>query len=220
MADPASAAPTHSPADIVVTGHLCVDLIPQMEMVESLTRMQPGHLAEVGPMMVSTGGSASNVTLALHKLGVRVALMAPVGDDLMGQAVIGYLRAIDPALTEDMTVMPGQAGSYTLVLSPAKLDRTFLHAAGTNAFFGPTSIDFERVARARILHLGYPPLLPRLIENKGEALEEIYRRAKEAGAVTSMDMVMTNPDGPNANADWRTILDRTLPYVDIFLPSI
>src|SRR5262249_30990426 len=48
----------------------------------------------------------------------------------------------------------------------------------------------------------------------------IYRRAKEVGAVTSMDMVMTNPDGPNANADWRTILARTLPYVDIFLPSI
>ena len=40
------------------------------------------------------------------------------------------------------------------------------------------------------------------------------------GAATALDMSMPDQDGPSGQIDWRPVLTNTLPYVDIFLPSI
>jgi sugar/nucleoside kinase (ribokinase family) len=47
----------------------------------------------------------------------------------------------------------------------------------------------------------------------------MYRRAKATGVTTSLDMALPGVDTPAGRADWPTILRRTLPYVDVFLPS-
>ena len=36
---------------------------------------------------------------------------------------------------------------------------------------------------------------------------------------TSLDMSLADPNAPSGRADWRGILNRVMPYVDIFLPS-
>ncbi|MEO8613419.1 MAG: PfkB family carbohydrate kinase, partial [Chloroflexota bacterium] len=48
----------------------------------------------------------------------------------------------------------------------------------------------------------------------------ILERAKSSGAVTSVDMTLPDAQRPSGQADWRTIFVRTLPYTDIFIPSI
>jgi sugar/nucleoside kinase (ribokinase family) len=191
-----------------------------MENVPLAGLSQPGRLYDVGEMLFGTGGAVSNTGLALQQLGIDVRLMAAVGDDILGQAIISLLTARAPELARSISMLPGGASSYSIVLSPAKVDRIFLHCSGTNGVFDSNSVNYDEIARAKILHVGYPPLLPRLIASDGDELERLYRRAKSTGVITSLDTSLPDPNGFSGRVDWRTILSRTLPYVDIFVPSI
>jgi sugar/nucleoside kinase (ribokinase family) len=209
-----------SPIDVIVSGHLCLDLLPDLAKVKPETLLIPGHLSEAGPISISTGGAVSNTGLALHRLGVNLRLMAGVGSDLLGRVIVEFLNARDPSLSELITTIPNQPSSYTVVLSPLNADRAFIHCTGTNDTFGVDSINYELLSQARIFHLGYPPLLPRLMLHDGEETELIYKKAKETGIVTSLDMTLPDANGVSGRVNWRRLLERTLPYVDIFLPSI
>lgn len=206
--------------DIIVSGHLCLDLIPSMGHVPLHALGTPGRLFEVGSLAISTGGAVSNTGLALHRLGVNVGLMATVGDDLVGQAIISFLEQRDPALSRWIRVQSGQSSSYTIVLSPENVDRIFLHSPATNSTFGAESIDYSQLAGVKLFHLGYPPILPRLMMNDGEELEAIYQRVKQTGVITSLDTSLPDPSGISGQVNWGKLLHRTLPFVDIFIPSI
>jgi sugar/nucleoside kinase (ribokinase family) len=206
--------------EIIVSGHLCMDLIPQMAHVPIEALSAPGQVSVVGPLVGSTGGVVSNTGLALQRLGVDVRLMASVGDDLLGQQILQALEARDPALGRLIRVLPGRASSYTVVLAPQQTDRIFLHYPGTNVDFDQGDVDFAMMAGAKLFHLGYPSVLPRLMERNGEALAEIFAQAKATGVVTSLDTAFPDPSSASGQADWLAILRRTLPHVDVFVPSI
>ena len=57
---------------IVVAGHVCLDIIPAWDPAggDVQSRMVSGALLNVGPATLSTGGAVSNVGIALHRLGV------------------------------------------------------------------------------------------------------------------------------------------------------
>ncbi|MEP7291823.1 MAG: PfkB family carbohydrate kinase, partial [Chloroflexota bacterium] len=207
------------PIDIIVAGHLCLDLLPEMEHVLLSDLTSPGHLFETGPMRFSTGGAVSNTGLALHRLGVNVRLMSNRGDDLIGRMIVSFLEARDPVLGQHIRARQGVASSYTVVLSPEKVDRIFLHCTGTNAEFASEDIDYVLVEQAKLFHLGYPALLPGLTANDGNELTRLFQRVKDAGAITSLDTSLPDPEGASGRVHWRTVLQRTLPYVDIFVPS-
>ena len=57
-------------------------------------------------------------------------------------------------------------------------------------------------------------------KNEGAELLQIFEIAKSAGAITSLDMALPDPTSDSGNAPWQKILEKVLPYVDIFLPSI
>lgn len=59
-----------------------------------------------------------------------------------------------------------------------------------------------------------------LYENDGDELLKIFRKAKSSGAVTSLDVSLPDPNSHSGKVNWEVILKKTLPYVDIFLPSI
>ena len=206
--------------EVIVSGHLCLDLIPSMAHVPLHELATPSRLFEVGELSLATGGAVSNTGQALHRLGINVRLMALVGDDLLGRVIIAALKERDPRLSEMIAIQPGEVSSYTVVLTPQNADRIFLHCTGTNRIFGQAHIDFSLLEKARLFHLGYPPALPRLTAHNGAELEAVYRRAKETGVVTSMDMSVPDPEGASGRLDWAAILRRTLPHVDIFVPSI
>jgi sugar/nucleoside kinase (ribokinase family) len=50
-------------------------------------------------------------------------------------------------------------------------------------------------------------------------LAEIFCRVKELDVTTSLDVTMPDLNSPSGQADWRAILERVMPYVDLFLPS-
>ncbi len=207
-------------AEIIAGGHLCLDLLPRMSNVPLEGVASPGKLFEIDPLDMATGGSVSNTGLALQRLGADVGLMGTVGDDLLGRVIIAMLKDRDPALSEMVRVVEGAASSYSVLLSPGNSDRIVLHCTGTNATFDAADIDFDKFANAKIFHLGYPPILPKLIDNDGDQLTEVYRRAKATGVVTSMDMALPDPNSYAGNVNWPLILEKTLPFVDVFIPSI
>ena len=59
-----------------------------------------------------------------------------------------------------------------------------------------------------------------MYEDEGEELAGIFRRVKEAGLTTSLDMAAVDPDSDAGKADWGKILEKVLPYVDYFVPSV
>jgi sugar/nucleoside kinase (ribokinase family) len=206
--------------DIIVAGQLCLDLHPAMRHIPPNALSRAGKLWEVGAMTLTTGGAVGNTGLALHQLGVRVGLMSSVGDDFVGRGILDVLRQHDAALTDKVRVLSGEASAYTIVLAPKDADRTFLSHLGTNLSFDSAAIDFEQVAQTPLFHLGYPTVLPRLYANDGAELTAIFQRAKQRGAVTSLDLTLPDTHSPAGNVDWRKILQNSLPYVDIFVPSI
>ena len=207
----------------VVAGHLCLDIIPQLadsarDQFEKVFR--PGRLLHVGPAIFSTGGAVSNTGLALHKLGIPTRLMGKVGDDLLGQAVRQVVETYGSHLTEDMIVDETATTSYTIIINPPGLDRIFLHCPGANDTFSAADVRYDVVAETALFHFGYPPLMKRMFEDNGDQLVQIYRRVKELGVTTSLDMAIPDPTAAAGRAPWLTILRAVMPYVDLFLPSI
>ena len=207
-------------ADVVVAGHIALDILPDMSMLTPGQVIDAGKVYEIGNISYSTGGAVSNTGLALHRLGVNVELLAAVGDDWVGQAIMGYVRSFGIGLDENIQVVPGAASPYTVVIEPQNHDRTLLTNTGVYKDYDLSNIDLGRVKAAKLFHLGYPTLLPRLYQDDGAGFLALLRAVKETGVITSIDTSLPPPDSASGRADWRTILSRCLPYVDIFVPSI
>ncbi|MBN2582923.1 MAG: carbohydrate kinase family protein [Planctomycetes bacterium] len=209
-------------ADVVVAGHTCLDIIPSLDGAEGAPGqlIVPGTLVTVGPAVVATGGAVPNTGIALHRLGVAARLMGKLGDDLLGRVVLDILRGHDPALAEDMIVAPGEHTSYSVVINPPGVDRTFLHYTGPNDTFAAADLPYDRVAGARVFHFGYPPLMRRMFADGGRELATMLRKVRDLGVAVSLDMSLPDLAGEAGRADWEDLLQRVLPHVDLYLPSL
>ena len=207
--------------EIIVAGHLCLDIIPGLQNL-NIQRPEdffvPGKLVDSSPAVVSTGGCVSNTGLGLVKMGINAALMGKVGEDSFGR-IIKMIFRDDWGVTNGLIVDKKSVTSHTTVISPKGYDRMFLHCPGANDTFSMSDIDFDLVAKAKHFHFGYPPLMRNMYVNDGEELVKIFRRAKECGVTTSLDMALPDPDSESGRVNWRTVLENVLPYVDIYLPS-
>lgn len=210
----------NSQVEIVVAGHICLDMFPDLGGLAPGALEAHGRLFQIGGLRVTTGGLVANVGVALHRLGVSVRLLTTVGDDLAGIFTLEVLRRVSPELARCIRVREQTDSSYTLVLARPGGDRLFLHFPGPNADFTANDLDFARVEGARWFHFGYPPLLPHTFAENGAMLIEIMREGRAAGAVTSLDFTLPDPATPSGMADWPRILQRVLPDVDVFVPSL
>lgn len=209
--------------EIVVAGHVCLDIIPTIQSNTSKSPNEwfsPGRLLQIGKAITATGGTVANTGVALYRLGKKPLLVGKVGKDIFGTTVLKSLSDIDENLTKHMIVSETEATSYTIVLSPPGVDRAFLHYPGTNDTFGVRDVPFDQLTNTRLFHFGYPPLMKKIFEDDGLELRALFHKAKKQGMTTSLDMAMPDPHGLSGQVDWRTVLKNTLPYVDIFLPSI
>ncbi|HLO32090.1 MAG TPA: carbohydrate kinase family protein [Anaerolineales bacterium] len=212
-----------SDLEAVVAGHICLDLHPDLsgaarEPFEKIFR--PGHLIASGPVSFATGGAVSNTGLALHRLGVRTKLVGKVGDDQFGETVCRIIASHGENLTDCMIIDPASGTSYTVIINYPGVDRIFLHSSGVNDTFQAHDIPYQLLNQARLFHFGYPPLMRATFTANGTALADIFRRARNTGITTSLDMAFPDPASEAGRADWQSILQGVLPYVDIFIPSV
>ena len=198
---------------VLVAGHLCLEVTPSLSGGLDLS---PGRLTEAGPATLGTGGAVSLVGRALHTLGLPVRLVGMVGDDPFG----GLVRDLLGELAGDLSVCPGAATSYTVVLPLSRTERAFIHAPGCNDAFGAEDVPDAAFEDVSLMHFGYPPLMARMHADGGAELERLLRRAKSRVPVVALDLSLPDPEAASGRADWPTILERALPFVDVFLPSV
>ena len=208
--------------DVVVAGHICLDIIPtlRVDQTKSEDFLMPGRLVRVGPATLALGGCVANTGIALHRLGATTRLVGKLGDDLLGKILLETLRQDAPQLSEHMIVAPNEATSYTVVINPPGVDRSFLHCAGVNDTFSATDLNLSTLCDSRILHFGYPPLMNKVAMDGGAGLAKTFQYAQREGVLTSLDMAMPDTTAGEQNIDWRIWLENVLPYVDLFLPSL
>jgi sugar/nucleoside kinase (ribokinase family) len=207
--------------DVTIAGHICLDFIPQIPdtgIRETGELFKPGKLINVHAAKISTGGPVSNTGIAIKKLGLNVAFMARVGKDELGDLIIQLLNK--EGHTEGVSISSQDRTSYTIAIAPPGIDRIFLHHPGANDHFSSDDLNREIISQSRLFHFGYPPLMETCYQNEGEELAKIFQIAKATGATTSLDMALPDPKSPSGKAPWLKILEKVLPFVDIFMPSI
>ncbi len=77
--------------DIVVAGHICLDIIPDWR-IGSIKTIIPGHILEMSGLKLSAGGAVANTGIALKKLGINTALLGKVGADAFGKVILEILK--------------------------------------------------------------------------------------------------------------------------------
>jgi sugar/nucleoside kinase (ribokinase family) len=206
---------------IVVCGHLCLDFIPGFPASGAgQDWFRPGRLSIVDAPVMTTGGAVSNVGLALHRLGLPVRLVAKIGSDPLGRIITERVSTMGAGLAEGLVTVAGEVTSYTVVLNPPGVDRIFLHCPGANDTFTDTDVPDSVLKNAGLFHFGYPPLMKQIWSDGGVRLERLFSRARDTGALTSLDMSLPDPASPSGRIDWKAFLGRVLPRVDLFVPSV
>jgi len=205
--------------DIIVAGHICLDIIPDWK-VGGIKTIVPGHILEMSGLKLSTGGAVANTGISLKKLGINTTLLGKIGSDAFGKVILEILKEEDESLMENMIISENEVSSYTIVLNPPDTDRVFLHYPGPNHTYTANNIPYEKIKSCRIFHFGYPPLMKKFYENDGRELTKMFMRVRQMNIVTSLDMSMPDPESPAGKLDWRKFFINVLPMVDIFMPSI
>lgn len=205
---------------IMVAGHICLDITPSFNN-NYTGRMEdvlcPGKLVNVDQAVLSTGGAVANTGLAMGKIGVDVLLNGKIGDDEFGSII---KNLVGKEKSRVFKVVHGQSSSYSVVIAIPGVDRMFLHNPGTNDTFSSSDIDYAAAADCSLFHFGYPPLMKQMYIENGQELVKIFEKVQKNGTITSLDMTLPDPQSESGKVDWLTILKRTLPFVDIFMPSV
>ncbi len=206
---------------VIVAGHLCLDITPDFppRNVRNIgDLLQPGKLIHLNGVTTSIGGAVANTGLAMKYFGCDVSLRGKVGRDAFGTIITQTLKRY--GVEEGLIHSDVSSTSFTIALAVGGIDRIFLHSPGANDDFTAEDIDYTEAQEAVLFHYGYPTIMRRMFENDGEELTRMMKRLHEMGVSTSLDLAAVDPDSEAGKADWKKILKETLPFVDIFVPSV
>jgi sugar/nucleoside kinase (ribokinase family) len=208
--------------DAVISGYTCVDLIPEFKK-EGLSAglsdlLTPGTLIEIDGLNFVPGGIVPNTGLAMRKFGKHIFLNGLVGDDFVGRIAKEWFGKYQVSDGIETTREAGTA--FSIVIAPPGVDRIFLESPGCNRIFNTGNINFAAVSESRVFHFGYPPLLRQFYLEDGQQLEEVFTKVQDLGVVTSLDLSWPDPSSESGKVNWSAIMDKVLPHVDIFIPSL
>jgi sugar/nucleoside kinase (ribokinase family) len=176
--------------DVLVLGG---DVTPEFGQQEKL----------VDRMELTVGGSASITAVAAARLGLRVALVAAVGDDPAGHFMLGQLRAEGVDVTA-VAIRDGIPTGMTVALSRGE-DRAILTATGAMASVTAADVPQDLLCAARHVHVSSYFLLERSL---GPGLAALFAAARASGASTSLD-TNWDPAGAWGGATLRAVLAET-----------
>jgi sugar/nucleoside kinase (ribokinase family) len=207
----------------VAAGHICLDLTPILTDTKARVItdvLKPGSLTDASGIDIHTGGSVANTGLAMKMLGADVRLIAKIGRDSLGCVLRGCMNEISRGSDRDLIVSEACRTSYSVVVAIPGIDRLFIHDSAANDDFGFDDIDFEKLRGTSLFHFGYPSHMSKMFADGGNELVRIFRKAKEEGMATSLDFAAISRNSRAGSADWRKILERTVPCVDFMVPSV
>ena len=161
--------------DVAVVGKANIDYL-----VRGPRLPVPGQSVNGDAFQEAPGGKGANQAVGAARLGARVALVARVGRDARGDAVLAALHdeGVD---TRQVTRDPSEATGVALCQVGASGEKQILSAAGANARLTAACVreaaEVLRSARVVLCQLGVP----------FEAVAEALRIGREAGALVVLD---------------------------------
>lgn len=190
-------------------------IVDQVKMIDVYPEEE--KLANILKEYTGNGGAPFNVLTALSKLNASFPLagVGVIGDDDKGDIILQECREMNID-TGQIQRLSGKNTSYTDVMTNECTGRrTFFHCRGANSLLDEPHFDFSNT-NARIFHLGYLLLLDRLDEINSDGLtgaSTVFRKAKKAGLVTSVDIVSEQSNR------YKEVVSSSLPYLDIFFSN-
>ncbi len=164
--------------------------------------------AQVSRFTLLPGGNATNFALQMATLGMRTSLVASVGKDSFAETLRQAYR--DHGVDAHLRADPHLPTGTTVALTWTDGRRALLTALGANAGLREQDIPAGLLSSATHVHRAGFWWATGLI---GAPTVRLLRRAKRAGAGTSMD-ISTDPEGwPRTRVE---AVRACLPYVDTF----
>jgi len=189
--------------DLLVIGEINPDIILRGADVTPVF----GQVEKMVENADLTIGSSSVITACgAARLGLKVAFVGVVGDDVYGRFMLEAMqdRGID---TSHCIIDPALQTGFTVILAKPDGDRAMLTYSGTIAALQPEQIDRELLRQTSHLHVGSYFLLDGL----RAGLPDLFSFAKAQNVTASLD---TNWD---PREQWQT--EGILPYCDILFPN-
>lgn len=189
--------------DVLVAGELNPDLILSDPCLEPHFGQQE-TLVESAEL--TTGSSSAIFACGAARLGLRLAFIGVVGDDLLGQFMLNALRSRGVDVTPVLVDISQRTG-LSVILNRGP-DRAILTYAGAISALRADQVTDDLLRRACHLHVASYFLQTSL----QPGLSTLFRRAHGLGLTTSLD---TNWD---PSGGWSGVKD-LLPLTDVFLPN-
>jgi len=167
---------------VVVVGDLMMDVV-----LTASGRLQVGTDVP-GTVTLRRGGSAANTAAWLARLGARSTLIASVGRDRAGRALVDAIRG--EGVTARVVRVAGARTGRIGVIVEAGGERSFVADRGAADLLGPGDLDPSWFERAQLVHL---PGYSLINEPLAEAGRAALRLARDAGALVSLDLASIGP---------------------------
>jgi sugar/nucleoside kinase (ribokinase family) len=172
----------HPAARIVVLGDLMLDVVLAPERPLEPGTDVPGRVSLV------QGGSAANTARWLGRLGARATLVAAVGRDSAGRALVDAVRSDE--VTARISRVPGaRTGRIGVVLGPGG-ERSFVADRGAADQLRPEDLEPAWFERIDALHL---PAYSLLGEPLGAAGRRAIELARASRAFVTLDLASIGP---------------------------
>lgn len=189
--------------DVLVAGELNPDLIladPELEVGFG----QRETLVQSAEMTI--GSSSAIFACGLARLGLNVAFIGVIGEDIFGGFMVDALRDRGVDMSA-VLIDPALKTGFSVILSRGA-DRAILTHAGAINALESEMISGDLLGKARHLHIASYFLQTKL----QPGLPQLFKQAKKRGLSTSLD---TNWD---PGGTWSG-LERVFPHTDVFFPN-
>lgn len=189
--------------DVIVVGELNIDLI--FNQINGFLEVGKEILADI--MTLTLGSSSAICASNLSSLGLKVAFIGKLGNDVFGRFTLDKLKekGVDTSL---IMVEDDLKTGATIALSYDE-ERAMITHQGAMAHMGIDDIDDSLLELADHLHFSGYFFQPGF----KDSLDSLFKKAKNAGLTTSLD-VQWDP-----SEKWNLNLEKVLPWVDIFMPN-
>jgi sugar/nucleoside kinase (ribokinase family) len=179
---PRRSSAAHRPPRVIVVGDLVLDaVLAPARPLESGTDV-PGRVA------LRQGGSAANTARWLARLGVRTSLVAAVGRDPIGRALVASMR--EEGVVPRVARVAGRPTGRIGVLVAPNGERSFVADRGAADALAPDDLDPAWFRGADAVHL---PAYSLLGEPLGLAGRTAIELGRADGALVSLDLASIAP---------------------------
>lgn len=193
-------------AEIVSMGVHILDVLGR-----HVLEVPPGQgIALIDEIRITAAGTSAGTSVDLAKLGCKVTAVGAVGNDEMGDILIGILNR-HGVNTKYIVRKDGVQTSGTILPIRPNGERPALHVMGSNASFCFDDVPVDLIAKADFVHVGGFYLMPKF---DGPDTVKTLKLAKSSGAITTMDILGVKQEKMAEK------IAPCMPYLDYFMPNL